>query len=194
LVSLLTLCVVKRLPYADHIIALSKDGSIAEQGTFSALASTGGFVSSFNLPSPDWNYQPEEFTYKIAQHPTPAQTAEHIEEEASKSTGDISIYLYYIKSIGWTSILTFAACISAFIFCISFPSELVSILCCSNGYGWLMVARYLVKMVGCIKHARAVRETWLLSWNLCHAWGSRASIPHRQLLVSPLPNLSVLKV
>jgi len=41
-----------------------------------------------------------------------------------RGDGDISVYLYYIRSIGWMSSIFFAVAIAGFIFCISFPSKL----------------------------------------------------------------------
>ncbi|AEO61238.1 ABC transporter [Thermothelomyces thermophilus ATCC 42464] len=40
----------------------------------------------------------------------------------SRRTGDIQIYLYYIKSVGWWATLIFVFAISGFAFCLSFPT------------------------------------------------------------------------
>ncbi|KAL1965989.1 hypothetical protein VTN77DRAFT_4929 [Rasamsonia byssochlamydoides] len=117
----------KRLPYADHIVVLNKEGRIAEQGNFHVLSATGGYVSSFNLPRPDWDYSVEESTSRRVPEPSVEnqkiiQTNEDLEAEANRQTGDFSIYRYYMGSVGWFSIIIFVVCISSFIFCISFPS------------------------------------------------------------------------
>jgi ATP-binding cassette subfamily C (CFTR/MRP) protein 1 len=118
------LSLAKRLPYADHIIVLSKEGTIAEQGSFDVLSSTGGFVASFNLQPPDWNFQLDDArNLKQKPNPKPVPGCSDIEGEANRRTGDMSIYIYYIKSIGWIPVLIFVVFITAFIFCISFPSE-----------------------------------------------------------------------
>ncbi|KAM5475001.1 hypothetical protein MauCBS54593_001472 [Microsporum audouinii] len=114
----------KRVPYADHIIALSAEGCIAEQGKFDELNASGGYISSFNLPSPDWLFKPEP------ERPLPApaviddtpQTSEELEAAANRRMGDMAIYLYYARSIGWPTTLVFMFFISAFVFCISFPT------------------------------------------------------------------------
>jgi ABC-type multidrug transport system fused ATPase/permease subunit len=36
---------VHRLPYADHIVAMKNDGSIAEQGTLKELEASGGYLT-----------------------------------------------------------------------------------------------------------------------------------------------------
>jgi ATP-binding cassette subfamily C (CFTR/MRP) protein 1 len=111
---------------------LDTEGSIAEQGHFDVLNATGGYVSSFNLGPPDWDYQKEEWQSSSMKefHPSshPIQTAQEIEAEANKRTGDISIYMYYMRAVGWIAILIFVVSITAFIFCISFPSEYLNFL------------------------------------------------------------------
>lgn len=104
------------------------DGGVSEQGRFDDLNSTGGYVSSFALPPPDWDYDVENVfkssSSKVIRYDCdPAQTAENIEAEANRRTGDMSIYLYYIRSIGWIPTFIFIVAVTGFIFCISFPSE-----------------------------------------------------------------------
>jgi ATP-binding cassette subfamily C (CFTR/MRP) protein 1 len=101
-----------------------------EQGTFDRLNATGGYVSSFNLPSADWVYKPaidaspsQELTYEYVA-PDPNKVSDPLEAEANRRTGDLSIYLYYVNSIGWGPTIIFIVGITAFIFCISFPSKL----------------------------------------------------------------------
>lgn len=124
----------KRLPFADHIIVLDDKGQIAEQGSFSELNIGSGHVSSLDLAQADWRFR-EKGTSKLDQLlqnapqdsvPTLAPTKEAVEDadsefEANKRTGDLSIYAYYAKSVGWVSVLTFMVAISAYVFCISFP-------------------------------------------------------------------------
>jgi ATP-binding cassette subfamily C (CFTR/MRP) protein 1 len=117
----------KRLPYSDHIVVFDTEGRIAEQGNFDVLSATGGYVSSFNLPRADWDYAVEESTSKTLQESSTdekiIQTNDDLEAEANRQTSDFSIYRYYLGSVGWIAIAIFVVCISAFIFCISFPSE-----------------------------------------------------------------------
>lgn len=121
----------KRLPYADHIIALDAEGRICEQGNFDDLNSTGGYVSSFTLPPADWLYKPDlnvapskGAISKIARKTQDVpENEQEFEAAANRRTGDTSIYLYYVGSVGWPITIVFVVCISAFIFCISFPSK-----------------------------------------------------------------------
>lgn len=124
----------RRVPFADHIVVLDVDGKISEQGSFKELNSAGGYVSSFELQPADWTVQSTEMTNldqvlamtttsKIV-HPTlpPSKEAtETIEFEANKRTGDLAIYTYYARSVGWFAVVTFIVAMCAYVFCISFP-------------------------------------------------------------------------
>ncbi|KAJ5098890.1 hypothetical protein N7532_005891 [Penicillium argentinense] len=117
---------VKRLPYSDHIVVLDPSGRIAEQGSFSALNKTGGYVASFGLGAPDWDYKPKRFSASPSY-----STIDSVEKEKEDvapepvqrdTGGDLSIYTYYINAIGWVPALVFMVAMAGFVFCISFPS------------------------------------------------------------------------
>lgn len=124
----------RRLPFADHIIVLNEKGQIAEQGSFAELNFGGGYVSSLDLPQPDWRVRNQgtstldhllvsasEDYLPILPHTKEAVEDPDTEFEANKRTGDLSIYAYYAKSVGWFAVVTFVVAISAYVFCISFP-------------------------------------------------------------------------
>jgi ATP-binding cassette subfamily C (CFTR/MRP) protein 1 len=118
----------KRLPYCDHIVVLDKEGSIAEQGTFEKLNLSGGYVSSFDLALPDWDFSAEKHEYEAPPRYTEQQntnqvTEEEIQAEANRRTGDVAIYRYYVGSVGWVPTIIFIVSCSIFIFGISFPCK-----------------------------------------------------------------------
>ncbi|KAJ5370421.1 uncharacterized protein N7496_006513 [Penicillium cataractarum] len=117
---------VKRLPYSDHIVVLDKTGCIAEQGSFSALNKTGGYVSSFDLSAPDWDYKPKRYSaspsYSTVDSVEKEKEAIIPEPEKRDTGGDLSIYTYYVDAIGWLPALIFMVSMAIFVFCISFPS------------------------------------------------------------------------
>ncbi|KAJ6151124.1 hypothetical protein N7470_007718 [Penicillium chermesinum] len=104
---------VKRLPFCDHIVVLSNDGRIVEQGGFSALNKTGGYVSSFGLGAPDWDYKPKRFSDSPSYSTLDSieKEKEFIDPEPVKrdTGGDLSIYTYYVNAIGWFPALVFIA-------------------------------------------------------------------------------------
>ncbi|KAK4238509.1 hypothetical protein C8A03DRAFT_43740 [Achaetomium macrosporum] len=136
----------KRLPYADHIVCLAPDGTITAQGTFAALNAAGGYVSSFSLRSADWTYVqnqddsddcivqvyasdsealiPKEVDSggSLLSSETACAPRNSIEADTGRRTGDVQIYLYYVKSVGWLASLIFVVAIVGFVFCLSFPS------------------------------------------------------------------------
>ncbi len=132
--SILATSSSKRLPFADHIVVLSEKGIIAEQGSFKELNAAGGYVSSFELQPANWTLRSTEMTNldqvlamnttnKIVYPTLPPskESTESKEFEANKRTGDLAIYAYYAKSVGWFAVVTFVVAMCAYVFCISFP-------------------------------------------------------------------------
>ncbi|KAL8840168.1 MAG: hypothetical protein Q9176_004016 [Flavoplaca citrina] len=126
----------KRLPYADHIIVLNDRGQIEEQGSFAELNQKGGHVSGLDLPPADWRTRNYGVSTSSLDHllvnpsqdviPSLPPTKEVIEDaeaefEANKRTGDLTIYAFYVRSVGVFAVVTFVVAISAYVFCISFP-------------------------------------------------------------------------
>lgn len=115
-----------RIPYADHIVALDDTGEVAEQGTFGELNAAGGYVSRFNLPQPDWTSNTKS-SHDLVEYRSNAtrndkSPAEELGAEASRQTGDVRVYVYYARSVGWLPVLIFVVAIVGFVFCYSFPS------------------------------------------------------------------------
>ncbi|KNG85917.1 ABC multidrug transporter [Aspergillus nomiae NRRL 13137] len=115
---------VKRVPFADHIIVLGDEGHVIEQGSFKALDLAGGYISGFALGLPEQNNTSEKpgHSGKSDILVSSVEQGEDSEAESPVAGGDISIYLYYVKSIGWLPTLVFIITITGFVFCISFPS------------------------------------------------------------------------
>lgn len=113
-----------------------------EQGSFEKLNLSGGYVSGFDLPLPDWDFAADKHVYEAPPKYTERQisnskvTEEDVQAESNRRTGDTAIYLYYISSVGWMPTLVFIISIVIFIFGISFPCK----LCCSE------VANILLKL------------------------------------------------
>jgi ATP-binding cassette, subfamily C (CFTR/MRP), member 1 len=95
---------------ADNIIVLDNDGKAIEQGTFSNLRSSDGFVGRLSLHPEILESDPISKTaedtaafkappaaLKVLQGPSANDIA-----DLTRQTGDISVYKYYLKSIGWT--------------------------------------------------------------------------------------------
>jgi ATP-binding cassette subfamily C (CFTR/MRP) protein 1 len=146
----------KRLPYADHIIALGSDGRISEQGDFRELSSSGGYTSSFNLPPPEWTYNSGYEEPAISKQtsilPASVVPTKTSTEDLTRRIGDLSVYLYYINAVGWLPSLVFVFAISSFVFCISFPGKIwigINLLLSAD-----LLPSHMGKMVGCCKPFR----------------------------------------
>jgi hypothetical protein len=102
---------VHRLSYSDHVIALSGNGHIVEQGSFEQLRNAGGYVQSIaaRIKSEDTASSTEK-KHDVSANATPFKPDNEEEiEELNRQTGDFAVYKYYFASIGWFSSFVFFA-------------------------------------------------------------------------------------
>ncbi|KAF5605191.1 multidrug resistance-associated 1 [Fusarium subglutinans] len=114
------------LSSADHIICLNKDGKISEQGTFSDLKDTGGYMHSLLRNRVHEGEAPtlatddiKEQASKLAQA-TPRQQAS--EEDTRRQLGDSTVYRYYFSSTGGIFIIVLLVLEIIWAFLESFPT------------------------------------------------------------------------
>jgi len=101
-----------------------------EQGSFNDLNAAGGYVSTHSLSPADWAHKIEKPTHheqKIHDHSDSSISVTSIKsqlivDDTSRRSGDVAVYTYYIKAVGWLPTGIFVVTISAFVFLISFPS------------------------------------------------------------------------
>jgi ATP-binding cassette, subfamily C (CFTR/MRP), member 1 len=126
-----------RLFYADHIISLDGTGVGCEQGNLDKLTESGGYVSRSLVspaggksePAPAVSAGAVDAADVAAAEPvadvlmgSEGVLLEDVDDGASRRTGDVAVYMYYIRAIGWIPTLVFVVCICAFIFCQAFPT------------------------------------------------------------------------
>ena len=122
----------KRLPFADHIVVLDEQGNVSEQGNFQQLNASGGYVSNLDLPEPDWRVQTKEAKFdrlfSSPDEPIHAPIAvkaikglSESELDANRRTGDLSVYGYYVKTVGRFTVISFVAAICGYVFAMTFP-------------------------------------------------------------------------
>ncbi|CAG7951809.1 unnamed protein product [Penicillium salamii] len=187
---------VTRLPYSDHIVVLETDGRISEQGSFSTLSKTGGYVASFGLSSPDWQFKPKRLSDSLTCSSTTTITKETVvpkekeilvdEPVNHNAGGDLGIYTYYIKAIGWFPAVYFTVMIAAFVFCISFPSIWLKWWAQSDTAHPKQELGYYIGiyvMLGCLAMLCLIAGTWQMIIKMVPKSGE---FFHRKLLTTVL--------
>lgn len=104
---LLSTHAVQRLAYADHIVAMESDGSIAEQGTLEELKNSGGYLSHLKAQykdqaSDEARPQQHEATNSVL-NVSDQVNHDAMEGEMTRQNGDFALYLYYFGSVHWAS-------------------------------------------------------------------------------------------
>ena len=122
----------KRVPYADHVIVLGKNGIVVEQGSFNEVNACGGYISNLNLRADTaaLDFMSQKTSDPASQAtalapPKRSDSAAAIVDDinaSNRQSGDISIYLYYVRSVGWPATIIFFVAMSIFAFCYTFPT------------------------------------------------------------------------
>lgn len=101
-----------RLPYADLIVSLNRNGRVTEQGNYSTLARSGGYVQSLDIrlkqDQPDENHAGSPDDIQTAQANKTSEISTQTDDDGEKRdlirrTGDWSAYKYWFKSSGYIS-------------------------------------------------------------------------------------------
>jgi len=119
--------IVNLLPSADYIIALGANGKVLEQGTFEQLNKLDGYVKSFSVQQGKRNS--EIITEPLGKRTLGTMVASPLVDamdEKKRQLGDLSVYKYYFRSIGWFATFMFFALSAICGFFLTFPSKLGS--------------------------------------------------------------------
>ena len=122
---------VRHLSLADKIIVLGSDGRIAEQGTFESLRSQNGFVSKLLLhpellesTSSEANAGRESNSKQATTIPKALRgPSDNDVADLTRRIGDISVYKYYLRSIGSRIVLIGVASSFVWMLCQAFPRK-----------------------------------------------------------------------
>ncbi|OAQ98836.1 hypothetical protein LLEC1_04924 [Akanthomyces lecanii] len=115
---------VRHLPFATHIIVLSQQGTVAEQGTFSTLQLSGNYVQSLGLTRRDRENaeSTQRSTSKPAEQRLQRTTADAKTRDATRTRGDRKVFVHYLGNIGmsWLAILVLLGVLCGFLW--NFPN------------------------------------------------------------------------
>ncbi|KAE8441372.1 hypothetical protein EG329_005475 [Mollisiaceae sp. DMI_Dod_QoI] len=97
---------VRHLREVDNIIVLDENGTVSEQGTFDSLDLENGHLHDLIIDSRDQKSQPEIESNTVRENNTVNLTAavsniEQSKDDLLRQTGDLTLYKYYLKSVGW---------------------------------------------------------------------------------------------
>lgn len=173
------------LTQADHIVILD-EGRIAEQGSFEKLISSEGYLRDFKPRGVPFEITDssddvvETSPNKPAAAPDKIDTAQ---QDLARKTGDMSVYSYYFKSIGWPLMFLIVLSEVGFAFGTKFPdlwvrrwSEAEASGSSRHSLGFWIGIFFLIAFVGC---ASVFANIWIM---LIHAVPRSSAKLHHQLL------------
>ena len=132
---------MQHLRHADSIIVLSTDGNVASHGTFDELKRSNSYFQSLLIK--DHRTDEENVIENEQMHQSTAMPLDEADidqewrvDELSRATGDVTLYKYYIQSIGGLYCSLFFGLYICYIFCVSFPRK-------SHGFHFLNRSKFV---------------------------------------------------
>jgi ATP-binding cassette subfamily C (CFTR/MRP) protein 1 len=117
-----------RLSYADHIISLSPQGTISEQGKLSQLLANDGYVAGLAArhTTESENVSEEKLPITHATESTDPARA-NASADLNRPAGNWSLYSYYFTSAGRRNISVWAVLMICYSWLVYFPGKFLSI-------------------------------------------------------------------
>lgn len=117
-----------RLSYADHIIALSAEGTVSEQGELQQLIKSNGYVAGLaarHVTEGDDGAKEEEAAVKPAADDDTARR--NAAADLHRPVGNWAVYNYYFTSVGRRYVLGWMGLMVLHSMLMRFPGKFVSI-------------------------------------------------------------------
>ncbi|KAG8410254.1 hypothetical protein J3458_017969 [Metarhizium acridum] len=117
---------INHIQYADYIVILNKDGTVAEQGTKDSLSASGGYIERLAGIVQGTTARPELLLGEETLQELGLPDEDEEQDVTSRGTSDWRIYAYFIHVAGkWTFLLYLFGC-ACFIFGLNFPCKLMT--------------------------------------------------------------------
>jgi ATP-binding cassette subfamily C (CFTR/MRP) protein 1 len=114
-----------RLSYADHIISLSAQGTVSEQGKFEELIANSGYVAGLAAR----HTAEAEDAPKDEPAPAKVKVGDDTErqnaiDDLNRPIGNWAVYNYYFTSVGRRNLVALMGLVICHVTCLQFPSKL----------------------------------------------------------------------
>ncbi|MCJ1413888.1 hypothetical protein MMC32_000213 [Xylographa parallela] len=176
---------VQHLSIADHVVVLGTNGRITQQGSFEELNAVEGYVQSLSLekqePSAILKHDIETVPLIM-----PDAFINLPPADGDRRTGDMSLYTYYIQTVGIPQSIFFVGLLSLYVFFLSFPAIWVQWWAAANDVNPNHKLGMYLGVYACLA-AGAMISVVISCWHLMVNIVSKAArVLHTRLLSSVL--------
>ena len=117
---------MQHLRSADRILVLGNDGIVLEQGTFTELNASNGYVRHLIIEEKQTKRASVDEPPMIRDKPeAQARVAglDLLRNDKARQTGDTAVYKYYYRSVGWKRMVPWVMVGIVGVFCEKFPGR-----------------------------------------------------------------------
>ncbi|KAI1763558.1 putative ABC transporter [Hypoxylon sp. FL1150] len=105
---------------ADQVVILS-DGTVKEKGTWQELQAKGGAIDKFVQKHPTSEESDASSSQEFVKLRSQLRAKDEAEMDLARQTGDLSLYGYYLRFIGWLNFFLLSGCSASCAFFITIP-------------------------------------------------------------------------
>lgn len=122
------ICKEKYFGLADEVLVLNAQGQVVKQGAFKPALSADQVTETEESEFP--GIHDSDSSTKEKDITVPKTLTPEIISDMSRQTGDIAVYSYYLRAIGWRLVLGACVIIVVYAFSTNFPRKFVVSHCC----------------------------------------------------------------
>jgi ATP-binding cassette, subfamily C (CFTR/MRP), member 1 len=165
---------------ADHVAVLSKDGKIAQQGSFEKLREQEGYINNLLLGTEQitTDTKPAAKAAEKKKPPIKGVTANDV-SDLTRKTGDVAVYKYYFRTISVFGTICFLGSTALFVFTQYFPQIWLVWWTEANGHETAKYISVYIILAVASWLFRAATLYWILLWI-----SPRSSIKLHQILLN----------
>ena len=175
---------VQYLHLADSVIALNVGGTIAKQGSPASL----NLDLLKTMSNKEFDGQGLKDTDSVSQEapspPTEKESSEREAQDLNRKIGDLSIYSYWFKAIGWKNGVVYLSLYTAYVFFYKFPQIWLRLWAEANERSPGSDAAYYLGIYGLITVLSLLAVWTTIQWWFVKVIPQSAQTLHLKLLTS----------
>lgn len=171
---------IRHFHLVDHVVVLSKDGKIAQNGSFEELREQEGYINNLLLGTEQITTDTKPAAKAAEKRPPIKGVTANDVSDLTRKTGDVAVYKYYFRSISVFGTICFLGSTALFVFTQYFPQIWLVWWTEANGHETAKYISVYITLAVASWLFRAATLYWILVWI-----SPRSSIKLHQILPTP---------
>ena len=170
---------IRHFHLVDHVVVLTKDGKIAQNGSFEELREQEGYINNLLLGTEQITTDTKPAAKAAEKRPPIKGVTANDVSDLTRKTGDVAVYKYYFRPISVFGTICFLGTTALFVFTQYFPQIWLVWWTEANGHETAKYISVYITLAVASWLFRAATLYWILLWI-----SPRSSIKLHQILLN----------